>query len=121
VTKGKLDWRVKREIWVSREKEVYPDHLANKEPKDLKDQRELKGHLEKLELLDHQEKKAKKDPQDSLDIQEGLGIKETKEPKEGMEHLEEKEKGVKMVFKERGGKLDQEDSGEELGGQEVSV
>jgi len=93
--------------------------LGNKEQRDLKDQRELKVPLVKLELLDHQERKAKKDPLVLLDIQEDQEIRETKAPKEGMVHLEAKEKGVKMVFKERGVKLGQEGLEEELEDQEV--
>ena len=93
--------------------------MENKEPRDLKDLKALKDHLEKPELLGHLEKRVKKDHQDLLDIQEGLVIKETKVLKEGMVHLVAKEKGARMVFKEKEVKLDQEDSEEELEDQEV--
>jgi hypothetical protein len=87
--------------------------LESKEQRDLKDQKELKVHPEKLVLLDHQGKREKKDRQDLLDIQEDQEIKETKVLREEMVHLVEKEKGGKTVSKERGVRLGQEGSEEE--------
>ena len=112
--KEKLGWKDKRETWAQKEIEVYLGHLESKELKDLKVPRVQKDHQERLDQLDHLERKEKMDLLDLLVILVDLVIKETKEPKEGMDHLVLKEKGVKMVFKEKGDKQDLEVSEEEL-------
>ena len=117
--KVKLALKDKREIWDQKETEEYLVHLENKVLRDLKDLKVQRDHQERLDQLDHQERKAKMDLLDLLVILVDLVTKETKEPKEGMDHLVLKERGVKMVFKEKGVKQDLEASEVELVGLEA--